>query len=236
MHHVVLETWSRRSSAIHRIDPRAKIAALLVFLVVVGTAHRELPAVAAALLALLALTILSARLPLGRMMLRAGIVLFFAVLFGISSWLAGDAARAVAVVFKSYLSALAVLLVVSTTPMPALLNGLDASGVPRFLLMVTQFLYRYLFVISEEAQIMRIAAASRSSRIRFRAAASALAALFARSYARAEDIHRAMLARGFRGHFHTLAQPHFRVSDAAFLVIGSLAPVVLRAAVERVSG
>ena len=32
------------------------------------------------------------------------------------------------------------------------------TGAPRFLLMVAQFLYRYLFVISEEAQHMRKAA------------------------------------------------------------------------------
>ena len=62
---------------------------------------------------------------------------------------------------KSYLSALAVLLLVSTTPLPALLRVLRRYGVPRFLLMVTQFLYRYLFVISEEAQHMRTAAAAR---------------------------------------------------------------------------
>jgi energy-coupling factor transporter transmembrane protein EcfT len=43
LHHVVLERWSRGASPLHRRDPRAKLAALLVFLVVLATAHRALP-------------------------------------------------------------------------------------------------------------------------------------------------------------------------------------------------
>ena len=50
---MVLERWSRGASPLHRRDPRAKIAALLVFLVVLATAHRALPELAAALALLL---------------------------------------------------------------------------------------------------------------------------------------------------------------------------------------
>jgi cobalt/nickel transport system permease protein len=169
------------------------------------------------------------------------LVLPFTLLFGAICWLGGDAARGFAVVLKSYLSALAVLLVVSTTPLPDLLHALESFGTPRFLLMVAQFIYRYLFVVSEEAQHMRKAAVSRGAtaaglagnRERFRAAAGALAVLFARSYGRAEDIHRAMISRSFPGRFRTLGARHFQPADAVFLSFAGLAPVVLRAAVER---
>ena len=52
---------------------------------------------------------------------RAGVVLPFTAVFAGISWLAGDPARGAALVMKSYLSALAVLLLVSTTPLPLLL-------------------------------------------------------------------------------------------------------------------
>jgi cobalt/nickel transport system permease protein len=242
LHHVVVERWSRGDSLIHRRDPRAKIVTLLVFLVVLATAHRNLLTLSVALLALLSAAAITARLPLGSALLRAGIVLPFTGVFALVCWLAGDPSRAMAVLLKSYLSALAVLVAVSTTPLPALIRGLEMTGAPRFLLMVAQFLYRYLFVISEEAQHMSKAAQSRGatarslvgSGSRFRAAAGALAVLFARSYGRAEDIHRAMLARGFAGHFRTLGALDFRGSDACFAVLASLAPVLLRAAAERV--
>jgi cobalt/nickel transport system permease protein len=241
LHHVVLERWSRGRSGLHRRDPRAKLTALVAFLVVLATAHRNLPALALALLLLLGATLAAARLPVAGALLRAGLVLPFTLLFGAVCWLAGDPARGVALLLKSYLSALAVLIVVSTTPLPILLRGLETTGAPRFLLMVAQFLYRYLFVISEEAQHMSKAAVSRGASIgglsrsttRFRAAAGALAVLFARSYSRAEDIHRAMLARGFTGQFRTLGALHFHKADVSFLVLGSLAPALLRLAVER---
>jgi cobalt/nickel transport system permease protein len=157
--------------------------------------------------------------------------------------MAGDPTRGVHLAVKSYLSALAVLLVVSTTPLPTLLRGLEALGAPRFLLMVAQFLYRYLFVVSEEAQHMAKAAQSRGATAaammgraaRFRAAAGALAVLFARSYARAAEIHHAMLARGFQGHFESPAPLHFRRADLALLAAGTLGTVALRFAVERFS-
>jgi cobalt/nickel transport system permease protein len=124
-----------------------------------------------------------------------------------------------------------------------LLRGFEMTGAPRFLLMVAQFLYRYLFVISEEAQHMHKAAQARGAtmrglagnRARFRAAAGALAVLFARSYARAGEIHRAMLARGFPGYFRPLIELHFHRADVMFLVLGVSTPVVLRLLIERVA-
>jgi cobalt/nickel transport system permease protein len=225
----------------HRRDPRAKIVALLSFLVVLATAHRGLAVLGLALLILLGAALVRAGLPLLGALLRAAIVLPFAMVFAAVCWLAGDPQRGLSLLLKTYLSALAVLLTVSTTPLPVLLRGLEAMGVPRFLLMVAQFLYRYLFVISEEAQHMAKAAASRGatavgitrSSARFRAAAGALAVLFARSYGRAEEIHRAMLARGFAGQFHTAGVLRFSAADAAFALAASLAPVLLRLAVDR---
>jgi cobalt/nickel transport system permease protein len=225
----------------HRGDPRVKVLNLLVFLVVLATAHRALLPVAGALGVLLCCAIVWSRLPLAGALGRAAVVLPFSVAFAAVCWIAGDPARGVQLAVKSYLSALAVLLVVSTTPLPALLGGLEAMGAPRFLLMVAQFLYRYLFVISEEAQHMAKAAQSRGATAagmmgrsaRFRAAAGALAVLFARSYGRAADIHRAMLARGFQGHIGTATALHFRRADLALAIAGSLMPVALRFAAER---
>ena len=54
MHHVVLEKWSRGESGLHRRDPRVKILALLIFLIVVATAQRQLPWEAAGLFLFLA--------------------------------------------------------------------------------------------------------------------------------------------------------------------------------------
>jgi cobalt/nickel transport system permease protein len=113
-------------------------------------------------------------------------------------------------------------------------------GVPRYLLMVAQFLYRYLFVISEEAQHMRSALQAKSGSLRnslwarekFGARAGVLSVLFARSYAHAEGVHQAMLARGFRGHFLTLSGRNFARADAVFVAVALTIIVAARVAVE----
>jgi cobalt/nickel transport system permease protein len=223
LHHVRVDQWSRGSSPLHSRDPRAKIGALLVFLVVLTTTPANAAITLAIDAALLVAGILIAGLPLFSLLLRAMVVLPFSLTFGLLSWLAGDRWRAIGLIEKSYLSAVAMLLVIGVTPLPALLTGLERLGAPRILVLVAQFLYRYLFVISEQAQHMRLAAASRQGdprfhrKGRFRAAAGALAVLFARSYYRAEGIHRAMLARAFTGRFPLLHSLRFRLADAIFV-------------------
>lgn len=224
MHHVLIDRWSRQASPLHARDPRAKIIALAVFLVVLAITHADAALTLAIDSTLLVAGILIAGLPLSGILLRAAAVLPFSLTFGVISWTAGDHLRAIGLVEKSYLSTLAVLLVVATTQLPALLTGLEALGIPHLLVMITQFLYRYLFVISEQAQHSRLAAACRQSdqrhrRVGFQAAAGALSVLFARSYYRAEGIQRALTARGFAGKLAPLQPLRFRASDGIFAVV-----------------
>jgi cobalt/nickel transport system permease protein len=226
VHHVVLDRWSRGSSPLHRRDARAKIIAVLAFLIVLATAHRSFIPLALAYFVVLMAAGLVAGLPVFAVLKRAAVVLPFTAVFAAISVAAGEPMRAAVLVVKSYLSALAVLMLVSTTPLSELLRGMECMGVPRYLLMVVQFLHRYLFVISEEAQHMRVAAQAKSGSMRralfhgsrFSAAAGALGVLFARSYGHAEGVYQAMLARGFQGHFRTFANPVFRKADAVFVL------------------
>ena len=149
------------------------------------------------------------------------------------TWIAGEPARALSLAEKSFLSGIAALVMIATTPIARLMNGLESLGVPRPLILVVQFLYRYLFVISEQAQHMRLAARCREGlggrrRLRFQAAAGALGVLFARSWDRADGIYRAMLARGFRGHFPLFAPARFGVMDLAFLCTAIAVPAAIR--------
>jgi cobalt/nickel transport system permease protein len=240
MHHVVLDRWSRGASAIHRRDARAKTIAVLVFLVALATVRQNFLAVGLCYFAILVAVMIAARLPLVAALTRAAVVLPFTLVFAVISLAAGEPLAAMTLVGKSYLSALAVLVLLSTTPLPELLHGLEHLGVPRYLLMVVQFLYRYLFVISEEAQHMRAAARAKSGsvgrvlfdRSKFGAAAGALGVLFARSYAHAEGIHQAMLARGFQDRFRTLSRHAFRGADAIFLMAAVVLLAGARAAIE----
>jgi cobalt/nickel transport system permease protein len=137
------------------------------------------------------------RLPIPAILKRAAIVLPFSSLLALIAWLSGDPVRAFTLLAKSYLSALSALLFAATTPLPAWTTALHFLRIPTALISIIQFVYRYLFVIAEEAQTMSTAARARGG-FRFSAATAALAVLFARSWRRAESVHRAMLARGYQ--------------------------------------
>jgi cobalt/nickel transport system permease protein len=223
MHHVTLDSWSRIASPIHRLDARVKVlAAGAVLLSLVLTQHHY-AWLFASYLALVVALVCVARLPLPALLTRASLVLPFAGTVAALNLFGGDLARAGGVLGTSYLSALVVLALLGTTPLHALLRGLESLGAPRFFLMVAQFVYRYLFVLSEQAQHMmqarRCRAVGRTRQPLVASAAGAVAVLFARSYGRAERIHHAMLARGFQGHFALLEQPRLGAADWLSLLL-----------------
>ncbi len=224
MHHLVVEGWSRCASPLHSLDPRAKIVALLVLLIAVSTTHSP-AAFAAYGLALLS-GIAIARLPMIAVFMRALVIVPFVATFALITWLAGQPEHALSILEKSFVSALGALLLIATTPMNDLLRGLESLAVPRALILVIQFLYRYLFVVAEQAQHMRMAARARGSR--FHSGAGAIAVLFARSWERADGIYQAMLARGFAGRFTTLGAPRFSAVDAIFVLAASAAFIAIR--------
>jgi cobalt/nickel transport system permease protein len=226
VHHVVVESWSRRTSPLHARDARAKLGALLVFLIAVSTTPPESQMAFAGYATLMVVAMLLARLPMAALLRRALLVLPFSATFALITWLGGYPMRAISLGEKSFLSGLAALLLVATTPLAELTRGLESVRVPRSLLLVIEFVYRYLFVISEQAQHMRLAARSRGSS--FRASGGALAVLFARSWERADGIYYAMLARGFNGRFPSFSVARFAAQDAAFLILAAGAVIAIR--------
>ena len=218
----LVEQWSRAGGArgrgpLHVLDGRAKLAVLLVFLVCVGLT----PVAAAGPLVAYAVCLMGialvSKLPLEGLLLRLTYALPFIAPFALIAWWTGSPAQAAGLTAKSLLSLFAVLLVAASTPLPELVTSLEFWRVPRTLLLVVQFLYRYLFLIPAQAAQMRQAALCRGGRafggIGWSASAGALGVLFIRSWERADAIYQAMLARGFQGHFPVAAPTKFQTSD-----------------------
>jgi cobalt/nickel transport system permease protein len=229
MHHLVIERWSRGNSILHRWDARLKILACLLVLIIIATTPNGAYPSFAGFFLLLAVAALAGNIPLGPCLLRAAIVLPLSI---VAVFTAGFA-HAVSIPVKSYLSALTALILIGTTPLAVLLRGLGSLHAPKFVLLVIQFLYRYLFVLADQATTMRQAAQCRGGhgkrrRSLFNAAAAALAVLFGRSYSRAERIQQAMAARGFSGRLALLSSHELRWSDGALFVLASAVLVAIR--------
>ncbi len=243
MHLVLLDRFARFDSPLHRLDPRSKLAGLgaCVLFLLLWRAHPALNIVAVGIFLLVLL--LASRVPPAYCLRHAALVLPFSLMAVAAAlagrWLPGtDPGRwlslpaAGGMIARSYLCALAVLLLVSTTPLAALLKALERLRVPHAFLVIVHFLYRYLFVLSEEVQHMNYARESRAAGRRtglLRAGAGGLVVLFARAHARAERIHHAMLARGFTGLFPLGHELRWRAADSLFtaIALGFLAAVLL---------
>ena len=233
MRHARVERWSRGHSVIHRRHAAAKILATVVLLVCIATLTEHTLPTGAVYLVILVISAVAARLPVLAVLSGASAVLPFALCFALVSLLAGDPMQATMLVIRGYLSALAVLLLISTTAMPDLIAGLEWLRAPAFLLQVMQFLYRYLIVLIGEADAMRQASLSRAGSIRTlqcRQAAAAAGALFVRSWARAQAIHRAMVSRGFEGRIPAFRRMEFKFADVVFVSLATVAITGLRAA------
>jgi cobalt/nickel transport system permease protein len=235
------------ASPVHRLDPRAKIAGLAgITLVGVSTPLEAWPAFAACALALAAVAAvagLGPRLILARVRVILPLVVFVAAFVpfvrGGPSVEVGPLALSEAglatfalVSVKAAIGAGSAVLLGATTSFPDLLHGLERLRAPRLLIVIAGFMYRYVFVIADEARRMRTALVARGYRPRHLGQAGALGrmvtALFLRSYERGERVYVAMLARGYAGTMPRFAALSFGRADTVFLAALALTLLPLR--------
>jgi cobalt/nickel transport system permease protein len=234
-------------SPVHRLDPRAKIVGLLGVTIVAVSAPLAAWPVFAACALVLAAVAAAARVTPHDIWRRARLVLPLVLLAGVFLPFVrdGGAQHALgpltiheqglegfaAVALKATVGTVSAVLLGATTTFPAVLRGLEAMRVPRLLVLIAAFMYRYLFVIVEEAGRMRAALAARAYRPRTALQAGALGrmatAMFLRTYGRGERVYQAMLARGYAGAMPQLHPLVLRRADALFvlLVLAALVPL-----------
>ncbi|MFQ5892502.1 MAG: cobalt ECF transporter T component CbiQ, partial [Candidatus Methanofastidiosia archaeon] len=130
---------------------------------------------------------------------------------------------------KATLSVLSMILLTSTTHLSYLLKALEDLKIPKILIMMISFAYRFLFVLQDELMRMRRAALSRNIKrsSQLKTFASILGTLFLRTYERGERIYSSMLSRGFDGRVKTLKQFRFRKFDlfCSLLFLSSLVAI-----------
>ena len=133
------------------------------------------------------------------------------------------------ILVRSWLSVQMAVLLVATTQFPDLLHALRHLHVPGVLVSIISFMYRYLFVLSDEAMRLLRARQARSAAAagegngggslawRARVTGAMVGQLFLRSYERSDRIYNAMLARGYTGALLTL-NPHI-MTDRDWVVL-----------------
>lgn len=219
--------WTNQNSFVHRLNARVKLLLLVAFVISVALLRSPTHWQLLTCLLYLIVTAWAARLPVLRILRMSLWVVPFVGFFSFIVYVTGDVRRAWFILSKSYLSALSVLICVSATPMPRLLRAAEFFRVPSLLLETTQLVYRYLFVLAEQAHLMQVAFRSRGGRPgarAFLAGSGMVAVLFTKSYEKAVLVHQAMCGRGFSGSLprYQLAAPkvpELAIGASALLLI-----------------
>lgn len=232
------------TSFLCRLDPRWRLAALLITVASAATLH-TLPVAAMALAAALILATL-ARLPVRWVFQRLSAAAIFFALFALPlpllldgegptwtwgplhlSWHGIEAALLLTT--KAITLVVLFLVAQATAPLETTLKAAQALRIPGLLVQLSLLTYRYVFVFADELRRVRIALRvrgyrNRMSRHSYRTAGHIAGTLLVRGYERGERVGQAMRCRGFDGQFRSLTPFSTRPVDVmAFVLTGACA-------------
>jgi cobalt/nickel transport system permease protein len=245
MHVNTFDAYRHGHTPVHALDPRVKVVLTFAFILGVvllpdgawlGFALSWTLVAAAAQVAGLGVRYLLTRSLIALPFALAAVTLLFTLpgqaIFALGKFTISDAGllRFGSILVRSWLAVQAAVLLMAVTPFPDLVHALRHLRVPAVLTAVIAFMYRYLFVLVDEALRLLRARAARSVgrggslRWRARVAGGMVGQLFLRSLERSDRVYHAMLARGYRGELLTMNPHRMNGTDwrAGFLIAGTL--------------
>jgi len=254
MHIHFLDPYQEAGSLVHQLDSRVKLVLVFAFILTTALTPTGAWPVYVLLLALALSAELLSELGIGYYLKRALLALpFVLAALPVLVTLEGAAlvrlpfgleitgpglARFISVVLKSWISVQMAVLLASTTRFPEILAAMRALRLPRLLVAIIGLMWRYLFVIADEALRLIRARQARSGEHRSgqsrrpgsraggslgwraRVTGGMAGNLFLRSLDRSDRIYMAMLSRGYDGEVRTLPQPAVSPAGWVLLVAG----------------
>ncbi|MCE5231470.1 cobalt ECF transporter T component CbiQ [bacterium] len=229
-----IETLAQQETPVHRRDPRAKVVTALAFIaVVISFGKYDVSALLPLLAYPVALIVagnLPARFVLGKLLLA----LPFALVIGMFNPLldrtalvqlgdlrvSGGWVSFASIMLRFGLTVSAAVILIATTGFGPVCLALNRLKAPRVFTTQLMLLYRYLFVLTEEAGRMMRAWSLRAvseRRISIRVFGSLAGQLLLRALDRAQRLHAAMLCRGFDGTIRPMRRLKFTAADLGFV-------------------
>ncbi|MFH1149289.1 MAG: cobalt ECF transporter T component CbiQ [Actinomycetota bacterium] len=239
MKHDFIDRYSRLQSPVHDLDPRAKTLALFALIIACVLTPPDSWYSFCVYAGVVLIIAVASNVPMSYLLTRMLVVLPFVLAVAVfvpfmhpggptvdlGPFSVSRAGLLVlwGVIIKALISVSCLILLSSTTHFSDLMHGLERLHVPRFFTVVSAFMYRYLFIIVDEAERMKRARDSRNFQGRWiwqaKVIGHVVASLFLRSQERAERVYQAMTARGFDGHFPRTVELRMRTADYFFMAV-----------------
>ena len=240
MHHAHIDRIASLSGPLHSMDPRVKLLATLVFVLLIVLTPDGWFISFGVYAALLVVVMAASRLPVSYIAVRSLTIIPFALAvsifvpfttpgpvvrefpvgpFDIAVTSTG-LVRFASLGLRALISFFATIMLVASTRFGDLMGAAGKLGMPSKIVEVMSFMYRYLFIIIDEAAHMMLARDLRSFRGKrlslLTASGGIVGALFVRSFEHADRLYNAMLLRGYTGKPTALAPMHIRIADIVY--------------------
>jgi len=240
-----LEQLAASNTCIHRLNPLSKLLAAAVFIVTVVSFNRYALGRLTPYIFYPALLMALSQTPYSLLFKRFLIALPFCLFAGISNiifdrntaFVINDIAVSYgvisffAILFKTYLCVMAVLILVSVTRFSELTTELRRLRLPQIFIIMFELTYRYIGVLLNEAFSMSIAYSLRSPNrkgIEMRDMGSFAGQLLIRSFDRAERVYNAMKCRGYALNNTTQNNKRLTLHDMIFFAVVSVFCITFR--------
>jgi cobalt/nickel transport system permease protein len=228
-----LDTLSYKNTFVHRLDPRVKILVSFIFILFVVSFPKYEIAGLMPFFIYPVFLLTAGDIPLRAIAKKVLFISPFALFIGIFNPLldtdviltpfgilvTGGWISFFSIIVKFILTVSTALLLIAVTSFPGICEGLERLKFPRLLVIQLLFLYRYLFVLLEEALRILRAREARSFGKRgkeIKTFIRLISILLLRTLERSERIYQAMLSRGFRGEIRVLKRHSLRFQDILF--------------------
>lgn len=243
---MTIQEFALGESFLHKIDPRAKIIAAVVFSLVVAVSQSIVASAVAMVfpLTLIALSHISLKGVARRLLFINSLVVFLWLFLPFTTpgepvYSIGPLivtreglAHAFLLTLKSNAIVMAMMALLGTSPIFNLVHALSHMAVPEKLVHMFFFCFRYVHVVADEYHTLVEAAKVRgfkpgTNMHTYRTYGHFIGMLLVRSFDRAHRIMDAMKCRGFVGRFYVLHHYEMRTNDYLLPAISAVFALML---------
>ena len=240
-----VDTLSSQQTAVHQLDPRAKLLTTLVFVVTVVSFDKyEISSLIPFFIYPVVLCAIG-NIPPSFLIKKLVLVSPFAILLGIFNPLldreilirlggleiSGGWVSFASILIRFVLTVGVALTLIAVTGFNAVCMALEKLKVPKIFVVQLLFLHRYMFVLVDEAARIFRARSLRSfggEGSGIKSFGSIVGQLLLRTIDRAQRIYLAMSCRGFEGHIHVMRKQRIGSREVGFIVGWSLIFILMR--------
>ena len=242
-----LDLLAAGDTGLHRLDARAKVIVTALFIILVISHDRYEISALFPFFIFPAVLIAAGNLPFTYIVRKILLLCPFIIVVGIFNpffdrtivlqagplAISGGWLSFASIILRSLLTVGSAFILLGLTGFSGICRALEQLGMPRPFAVQLLFLYRYLFVLTEEGGRAARARQLRScgkKGLGVGSFASLVGHLLLRTWQRAERVHIAMLSRGFDGRFYTSRTTSFGVREIGFICGWGLVLLLLRSA------